>query len=225
MFIGHFAAGLAAKRAAPKVSLGVLVAAACLLDLLWPAFLLVGWERVRVDPGNTAFTPLAFDSYPFSHSLLATIGWSALCGALYWAIRRDTCGAGVVATLVVSHWLLDALSHRPDLPLALSGATRVGLGLWDSVPATLLVEAAMFTAGVWLYATFTRAQDPVGRWAFATYVGVLSLLYLANVFGPPPPNWQTIAWSDLAGILFAVWPAWFDRHRDVRRPASAGGPR
>lgn len=214
MFIGHLAAGFAAKRTAPKVSLGVLIGAACVLDLLWPIFLLVGWERVRIEPGNTAFTPLAFESYPFSHSLLAALGWSALCGSIYWAIRRDRCGAGIVAALVLSHWVLDALSHRPDLPLTLTGSARVGLGLWNSVPATLVVEGAMFAVGIWLYAATTHAKDRVGRWGFVTFVGVLAWLYLANVFGPPPPNWQVIAWSDLAGILFAIWPAWFDGHRN-----------
>ena len=187
MFIGHFAVGFAAKCTAPKVSLGVLIGAAAILDVLWPIFLLVGWERVRIEPGNTAFTPLAFDSYPFSHSLLAALGWSALCGSFYWAIRRDRRCAGIVAALVVSHWFLDALSHRPDLPLTLTGSARVGLGLWNSVPATFVVEAAMFAVGGWLYATFTRAQDRVGRRVFAAFVGVLALLYRANVFGPPPP--------------------------------------
>ena len=215
MFLGHFAVGFAAKRAAPKVSLGVLIGAAAILDVLWPVFLLLGWERVRIEPGNTAFTPLAFDSYPISHSLLAALGWSVLFGSLYWGIRRDGRGAGIVMALVLSHWLLDALSHRPDLPLTLTGATRVGLGLWNSVPATLVVEGAMFAAGVWLYATFTRTKDRVGRWSFVVFVAVLPLLYLASVFGPPPPDWRTIAWTDLAAILFAVWPAWFDRQRVV----------
>jgi membrane-bound metal-dependent hydrolase YbcI (DUF457 family) len=217
MFIGHFAVGFAAKRAAPEVSLGVLIGAASLLDLLWPVFLLLGWERVRVDPGNTAFTPLAFDSYPISHSLLAAIGWSALCGLLYWAICRDGRGTATLVALVVSHWALDALSHRPDLPLTPTGLDRVGLGLWNSVPATLVVEGAMFVAGVWLYAAFTRARNRVGRWAFVTYVSLLALLYFASVFGPPPPNWQTIAWSDLAATLFVVWAAWLDWHREVWR--------
>ena len=89
--------------------------------MLWPLFLLLGCERVRIEPGNTAFTPLAFDSYPILHSLLAALGWSVLCGLLYWATRRDGRGAGVVAALDVSHWVLDALSHRPDLPLTLAG--------------------------------------------------------------------------------------------------------
>ena len=215
MFIGHFAVGLAAKRAAPKVSLGVLIAAAAFLDVLWPVFLLLGWERVRIEPGNTAFTPLAFDSYPISHSLLAALGWSVLCSFLYWTIRRDGRGTGMVAALVVSHWMLDALSHRPDLPLTLTGPARVGLGLWNSVPATLAVEGAMFAVGVWLYAAATRAKDRVGRLAFAAYVGTLAVLYLASAFGSPPPSWQTLAWTDLTAILLAVWPAWFDRHREV----------
>jgi len=213
MFIGHIAVGFAAKGAAPKASLGVLIGAASFLDLLWPVFLLLGWEHVRIEPGNTAFTPLAFDSYPFSHSLLAVLGWSALCGSLYWVIRRDRRGAGIVVALVVSHWLLDALSHRPDLPLTLAGSARVGLGLWNSVPATFLVEGTMFAAGIWLYATFTRAKDGIGRWAFALYVATLCLLYLASAFGPPPPNWRTLAWSGLVAILLAIWPAGFDRHR------------
>ena len=214
MFIGHIAVGFAAKRAAPRVSLGVLIAAASFLDLLWPVFLLLGWERVRIEPGNTPFTPLAFDSYPISHSLLAALGWSVLCGILYWAFRRDGRGTGIVAALVVSHWLLDALSHRPDLPLTPTGSARVGLGLWHSVPATLVVEGAMFAVGVWVYATFTRAKDRVGRLAFAAYVGTLAVLYLASVLGPPPPSWRTVAWTALAAIFFALWPAWFDRHRD-----------
>lgn len=218
MFIGHFAVGFAAKRAAPKVSLGVLIAAAALLDALWGVFLLLGWERVRIEPGNTAFAPLAFDSYPLSHSLLAALGWSALSGLLYFGYRRDRRGLAVVAVLVLSHWLLDALSHRPDMPLTPTGAKKVGFGLWNSVPATLAVEVAMFAVGGWLYAAFTRARDRVGRWAFATFVGLLVVLYLANAFGPPSPNWQAIAWSDVAAILFVFWAAWFDRHRDLVRP-------
>ena len=213
MFLGHFAAGFAAKRAAPKVSLGVLIAAAGFLDLLWPLFLLLGWERVRIEPGDTAFTPLAFDSFPFSHSLLSALIWAVLCGMLYWAFRHDRHGGGIIAALVVSHWILDALSHRPDLPLTLTGPKRVGIGLWNSVQATVIVEGAMFAFGAWLYATFTHAKDRVGRWAFAVYVGVLALLYLGNAIGPPPPGWRAIAWTGLAAILFAAWAAWFDRHR------------
>ncbi len=113
MFIGHFAVGLASKRAAPRASLGVLMAAPNLLDLLWPIFLLLGWEQVRIEPGNTAFTPLDFVSYPISHSLVTACGWGALFALLYWARTRYTRGAVVIGLSVVSHWVLDFITHRP----------------------------------------------------------------------------------------------------------------
>ena len=118
MFIGHFAVGLASKRAAPRASLGALVAAPFALDLLWPIFLVLGWERVRIDPGNTAFTPLAFDHYPWSHSLALAIVWALVFGAAYWALTRYAVGGMVVGTGVVSHWICDWITHRPDLPIS-----------------------------------------------------------------------------------------------------------
>src|SRR5512146_2731302 len=156
MFIGHSAVAFAAKRAAPRVSLGVLVGAASLLDLLWPVFLLLGWETVRIEPGNTAVAPLAFVRYPFSHSLVAAAGWSALVGLAYWGATRYRSGAVVVGLVALSHWYLDAIVHRPDLPLYPGSTLEVGLGLWNSVPATLLLEGLMFAGGVWLYARGAR---------------------------------------------------------------------
>jgi len=166
MFIGHFAVGFASKRVAPQASLGVLMAAPVALDLLWPIFLTFGWETVRIDPGNTAFTPLDFVSYPYSHSLLMAGLWGAIFGATYWAFTRYSTGAVVVGIGVLSHWILDAITHRPDMPLLPGNATRVGLGLWNSVPATLVVESLMFAAAVWLYASATRSRDRVGRYSF-----------------------------------------------------------
>ena len=125
MFIGHFAVGLAAKRAAPAVSLGVLFMACQLADLIWPSFVLTGLEQVEVEPGNTAFTPLRFVFYPYSHSLVALLGWGALAGVLYSVVRRASGrDALVVALVVLSHWALDALTHRPDMPLTI-GDRRV----------------------------------------------------------------------------------------------------
>ncbi len=213
MFIGHYAVAFAAKRAAPRVSLGILVAATSLLDLLWPVFLLLGWEHVRIEPGNTAFAPLAFVHYPISHSLVAAAGWSALFGLMYWGATRYRFGATVVALVVLSHWYLDALVHRPDLPLYPGSTLKVGLGLWDSIPATLLLEGAMFAGGVGLYAAATRAKDAVGRHAFRGFVAFMALVYVGDLFGPPPPNWRAVAWVGLAAWLFPLWAQWFDRHR------------
>src|SRR5712671_4244163 len=132
MFIGHYAVGFAAKRAAPNASLGPLMAAPVLLDLLWPIFLLLGWEHVRIDPGNTAFTPLAFDSYPISHSLLMAVVWAVVFVLL--TRRVSTRQASLwIALAVVSHWVLDWITHGPDLPLLPRLGPKVGLGLWNSV--------------------------------------------------------------------------------------------
>src|SRR4051812_33616293 len=179
MFIGHFAVGFASKRVAPEASLGVLMAAPVALDLLWPIFLTLGWETVRIDPGNTAFTPLDFVSYPYSHSLLMAALWGAVFGGIYWAVTRYRVGAVVVGLGVISHWILDFVTHRPDMPLVPDGGPRIGLGLWNSVPATLVVETLMFAAAVWLYASATRARDRVGRYSFSLFIAVALASYLS----------------------------------------------
>ena len=212
MFIGHFGLALAAKKVAPRPSLGTLVFAAQLADGLWPIFLLLGWEQVAIAPGITPVTPLDFTSYPYSHSLLADVAWAALLAGSYYALRRDRNGAFWLAVLVLSHWVLDFASHRPDMPLWPGGPVE-GLGLWYSVPATLAVEFALFAAGAWLYVSATRARDRWGSVLFWLFLLVLAILYLAAVFGPPPPSVHALAMSGLAGWLFVAWAYWIDRHR------------
>ena len=197
MFIGHFAVGLASKRAAPKASLGVLMIAPNLLDLLWPGFVLLGWERVRIDPGNTAFTPLDFVNYPISHSLLTACGWGILFAAIYWMRSHYRRGAIVLGFGVVSHWILDFLVHRPDLPLY-PGGPRVGLGLWNSVPAAVAVELALYAAGAWLYLSTTRSRDRTGSYSLGAFLLFGLLVYVANAAGPPPPNARAVAIGALA---------------------------
>jgi membrane-bound metal-dependent hydrolase YbcI (DUF457 family) len=216
MFIGHFAAAMAAKRAAPRVSLGWLVAAAQLPDLLWPALLLAGVERARIAPGDTAFTPLAFEHYPWSHSLLTVALWGGVLAGVHWW-RRGPFGAGapVLAGVVVSHWVLDWVTHRRDLPLVPGAGPRLGLGLWHSVAATLGVELLLLAAGVALYARTTRPRDRTGRWAFVGLVAFLLVIQAANAFGPPP-NIAAVAVGGFAIWLLVWWAAWADRHRALR---------
>lgn len=218
MFLGHYAAALAAKKAAPRASLGTFIFAAQLLDLLWPPLLLLGLEHVRVDPGHTAMTPLDFVSYPISHSLLAVLGWGALLGGVYWLAGRYRRGAVVVAALVVSHWVLDAVVHVPDLPLVPGGEVMVGLGLWNSVPATLVLEILLFVGGILLYTRTTRAVDGIGRWGLWGLVAMLAVIYAMNVLGPPPVDQRSIAIVSLTLWLFVPWGWWVDRHRAVRAP-------
>ena len=214
MFVGHFGVGFAAKRLAPSAGLGTLFLAAQFVDLLWPTLLLVGWERVEISPGITAVTPLDFVHYPISHSLAAVAVWGLVIGLGYYAITDRKRDGLVVGLLVVSHWVLDAIVHRPDLPLTPFSPERIGLGLWNSLPATLAVEIPVFVLGCWLYARGTRARDAVGRWAFVGLVAFLVVIQGANLAGPPPPSVAAIAWAGHAQWLLVLWACWVDRHRE-----------
>jgi len=212
MFIGHAAVALAAKPLAPRINLGVALVAAYWVDLVWPVFLLAGIEQVRIDPGNTAFTPLDFVHYPWTHSLAAAIVWSVLFFLVTLNLGKRE--ALLLGLLVLSHWLLDALSHRPDLPLWPGGDARVGLGLWYSVPATLAVELTMFAIGVAIYTRAAPARDRTGSLAFWSLIAFLLAAYFGNAFGPPPPGVQAIAIVGvISGPALGLWAWWADRHR------------
>lgn len=214
MFIGHYALAFGAKRYAPSVSLGTLFLACQFADLLWPTLVVLGIERVEVEPGNTAVTPLNFISYPYSHSMVMLVMWSALFALAYRTIKGWQPNAiAAVATLVFSHFILDFVTHRPDLPLTLTGSRRVGLGLWNAPMATLLIEVTLFAAGTAIYTVMTRAKDRAGAIGLWTLVAVLSAIYFAAIFGPPPPNAQAVAMAGHLSWLFVAWAYWVDRHR------------
>jgi hypothetical protein len=217
MFIGHFALGFAAKKAAPKLPLGALFIGAQLLDLIWPIFVLTGLETVRVSPGDTEVTPLEFVSYPLSHGLVPVLGWAVLLGLAILAARGYPRGAWVVAALVVSHWVLDWITHRPDLPIWPSWEAKFGLGLWHSRPATLIVEGLMYVIGVAIYAGMTEATSRAGRWGLWLLVGFLAAIYVGNLYSPPPPSAKAVAWSALAMWLIIIWGYWLDGRRTVRQ--------
>jgi membrane-bound metal-dependent hydrolase YbcI (DUF457 family) len=216
MFIGHLGLALAAKTAAPRTSLGTLGAAAQWVDLVWPVLLLAGIERVRIDPGNTAFTPLDFEHYPWTHSLVMAAVWALAFALAYRARTGYARGAAVVGALVASHWLLDVGTHRPDLPLAPWLETRLGLGLWNSVAATVVVEGAIFAAGVAAYVRGTRPRDRTGTWSLVALVAFLLAAWVANMAGPPPPSARAIGFVGLSMWLLVAWMAWADRHREPR---------
>jgi len=213
MFIGHFALGFALKRAAPRANLGWLIASVSFLDLVWPIFVLTDIERVEVDQGNTVFTPLDFVFYPYSHSLAAALIWSVIFAAVYLVFSKYKTGSVVMAVGVLSHWVLDAIVHRPDLPLYPGSERKIGFGVWDSFPATLVIEIAMFGLGVWLYSASTKAADRIGKYAYFAFVIFLILVYFANAFAPPPPNATAVAIVATLAWLFPFWAAWFDKHR------------
>ena len=219
MFIGHFAVAFAEKRFAPRVSLALLTAAVAWADLLWTIFLLLGWEHVRIAAGDTAYTPLDLYDYPWTHSLLILIVWGAALGGLYWLWKRDWAGAVWIWVGVVSHWVLDWITHRPDMPLY-PGGPKFGLGLWNSIAGTLIVETLMFGGGVWMYAKATRARNWIGKFVFWAYVGMLLFLFYADRFSGPPESIRELAWTGLiaSGVTLA-WAWWFDANREAREGA------
>jgi hypothetical protein len=217
MFIGHFAVGFAAKKFAPRTSMASLIAAPLFLDLLWPIFLLLGWEHVRIDPGNTRFTPFDFWDYPWSHSLLMSVVWASIFAIAYHLVTRYWPGTIAIWIGVVSHWILDWITHRPDMPLYPGGGPRLGLGLWNSIAGTMVVEITMLAAGVLLYVLSTRVRDRIGKYAFAAYVALLLVLYVGDRFSGPPPSVGAIAWVSIAAsVIFVPWAWWFDAHREPR---------
>jgi len=211
MFVGHLAVALAAKRAAPATSLVWLVLAANLVDLVWPIFLLVGAEIVHIDPGNTAFTPLDFAHYPWTHSLLMGIGWAGALALVATRFGVKSREAWMLAALVLSHWVLDVVTHRPDMPLWPGESPRYGLALWNSLPGTYLVELLLWLAGIALFLRARRPRGAAGWIALGSFVAVSTLMWAFSPFSPPPPTEQALAYFSLFGWIIVPWAWWIER--------------
>ena len=177
--------------------------------------MLIGIEHVRIEPGNTVVTPLDFYDYPFSHSFLGAIVWALALGLLYFAFRRYARGAWLVGVCVFSHWILDAIVHRPDLPLIPWINIYIGFGLWNSLVASVVVEFGLFFIGVVLYLRTTVAQSRSGKFGLWSLIVVLVIIWLANIFGPPPPSEKAIAVVGNASWLFVLCAYWIDHHRKI----------
>ena len=217
MYIGHFGVAFAAKRLAPRTSLATLFAAAEFLDLLWPVLLLTGVEHVRIVPGITKVSPLDYYHYPISHSLLLVCVWAVLFAAGYWIVCRYWRGAWVMSALVLSHWVLDAIVHRPDLPLSPGYLPMVGFGLWNHRVASIALELILFGVGLLIYLRTTVAFDRIGNGSLLGLVTFLLVTWMANIFGPHPPSVRAIAIVGVTAILFVPWGAWIDHHRSRRK--------
>jgi len=213
MFIGHFGVAFAARKFAPRASLGTLILAAQFLDFLWPVLLLLGIEHARIAPGTTKVSPLDFTDYPISHSLLMAFVWALIFGGIYYTFRRSSQSAIVVGAAVISHWILDFIVHRPDLQLYPGSESRIGLGLWNSMPASIAVEIFFFAIGVGMYLSCTRARDNSGRYGFWALAVFLFLGWFSTLFAGAPPSATTLAWGGIATGLTVPWGAWADRHR------------
>ena len=210
MFIGHFAVGFGMKRLAPNTSFTLLLTAPLLLDLLWPIFLVTGIERAGLNPGApTRYLTLDLQYYPWSHSLLMAVAWSLAFAAL----ARTRRGAICLGIGVFSHWVLDFVTHRPDIALWPGGAARVGLGLWYSTAGTAITESLMYVAGVALFLRSTRARTVWGHVSAWSLILFLSVGYVMTLVGPPPPSFEAVRYASLATWLIVPWAYWIERTR------------
>ncbi len=213
MFIGHYGVGLAGKKVDSKISLGTLFLAAQWLDLVWPVFILLGLEKVEIAPGMTASNPLDFIYYPFSHSLFFVIIWALIFGLVYYFFKKNVKSALLLGSLVLSHWILDWIVHVPDLPILPWGNIKVGLGLWDYPVIAVIIELAIFFSGVYLYVSVTKSKNKKGTFGFWGLITFFVVVYVMNLFGPPPPSVEAIGYAGLLQWLFIPLAYWIDRNR------------
>lgn len=215
MFVGHAGLAFAAKRVAPTVSLGTLLLAALLADLLWPLLVLAHVESFQIRIGATAVLPLEFLSYPYSHSLLALAFWGVILAGVRAAFVRSTLLPVVtLAALVVSHWFLDVIAHT-DLPVSPVSEDGIGVGLWRSLPGTLIVEGALLLGGVALYARSTWGANRTGTIGLWVLAAALVAAYAAIVLAPVPQSHGTVMWGAIALWLFVLVGYFVDANRTV----------
>ncbi|HEY6306622.1 MAG TPA: hypothetical protein VI488_09225 [Candidatus Angelobacter sp.] len=217
MLVGHYAVALVAKRCAPETSIGTLAFAAMFADFAWCVFMLAGIEQAHFKSGMGAAQYLDATNIALSHSLLMDLIWGALLATAYFWRRRYPRGAWVVFLAVLSHWLLDFVSHRSDMPIAPGGHKYFGLGLWNSVPATLVVEGGFWLLAIVLYARSARPQSRAGVYAFWIGAALLTLVWYGNIAGPPPRNPMTAPLTSLVVFSLSVaWAYWVDGLRSAQ---------
>ena len=216
MFVGHYGVSFAAKRGDRSIPLWVLFVAVQLLDVFWSLFVFVGIEKVRIVPGITASNPLDLYYMPYTHSLLAALLWSLVAYVAYRAIRAFGAShraAWLVALAVFSHWVLDLVVHRPDLPLY-DNAAKVGLGLWHYPAPALLLEVAVLFGGMFLYLRSTTATTGLGRYGMPVFGVVMLAVQTFVFFGPPPSSDRAAAITAIGSYaLFAAVAGWLERRR------------
>jgi len=216
MFVGHYGVSFAAKKFAPSVSLATLFVAVQLLDVGWSLLVLLGVEKVRIVPGITATNPLDLYYMPYTHSLVAALLWAGAAFVIYRLVmpRAPRASALVVGAAVFSHWVLDFLVHRPDLPLY-DDSAKVGMGLWNFPAFALALEVAFLAGGLWLYFR-TGVTRRTGMMMFTVVmVAVQAFVF----FGQPPASDRAAAMTALASYaVFAAVIALLERRSTTPGP-------
>jgi len=215
MFLGHFGAGFAGKKFSKSASLGTYFMAAQWIDLVWPILILLGIERVEIQPSASAVTPLNFSYYPFTHSLIGVLVWGILFGLVYYFIKKNLKVSIILGLLVISHWFLDLIVHIPDLPIFPGEGIKVGLGLWNNFMGTVILEILIFGIGAYLYLSATKSKNKIGTYSFIGLVVFLILIYVVNLLGPPPDSIEAIGIVGNAQWLIVFWGYWIDKNREA----------
>jgi hypothetical protein len=217
VLVGHVAVGFVSKRVEPRLSLGTCLLASLLADLLLFAFVIAGVERIEFGPGLGAAQFLHAVNIGYSHSLMTGAVWAGLFAGAYYALRHNVRAATILAAGVVSHWVLDVISHQPDMPIAPGVNVALGFRLWSSIPATLAIEG-----GCWIAALIVYARMPARRtWLSWIVLGggaaLLTLAWIGNIAGPPPPNPRIAPMSSLIFFSLVVgWGYWLNRLQGKR---------
>lgn len=216
MLVGHLAVGLIAKPYEPKISLGTWILAALLSDFIFFTLLIAGIEHVEVVPGANVNRAVGRDIV-YSHGLLMNLVWATLFASIYFLRSRYSRRALLLFAVVLSHWVLDVISHRPDMPIAPGTHQVFGLGLWNSLPATLIVEGGFWLLGIIVYARATQALGRTGTYAYWIGFALLTLIWRGNISGGIDPNPVKAGIGGLIVFgLMVVWGHWMNRLRPMR---------
>jgi hypothetical protein len=215
MFVGHYGPSFAAKAINRSLPLWVLFLAVQLVDIFWSIFVMLGIEKVRIAPGITATNPLDLYYMPYTHSLVAALLWSMAAVVVCRAFPRINAwsAAGVAGAAVFSHWILDLLVHRPDLPLY-DDTLKVGLGLWNYPAVAFALEVALLFGGMYLYLRATEPVGRAGRYGMVIFGLVMLAVQSFVFFGSPPPSARAAAITALGSyFVFAGVTYWLERMR------------
>lgn len=221
MFIGHYGIALAAKRADKNIPLGLLFFATQFADILFFLLILLGIERMSFAPGITDVSPLDFTYYPYSHSFVASVFWAGLFAYFFKIVPLKSDSnknkiALIVGATALSHFLLDVIVHRADLPLFGGGSYKIGLGLWNYVFASSFIELLIFFAGLWVYLKSTKGVSIAGRYGIVIFSAFVTIMWIASLLAPTPSEFNIIGFT-IFGLVFQLLVigtvSWLDRKR------------